>query len=142
MIKDSTCTIEAGSLYSYRNVFMSFESFRLEGDFTFDGTGHMGLAFTYGKNAEEDKMIVIDPKNKVMKLVFGGGSTVITEVPIEIEVGKEYHFTYIQEGSVGVFYIENVGAMTVRLYGTTGQPIRLFAGNNQVTFSSLKEYTK
>ena len=142
MIKDTEYTIDAGSLYSYQDTFMSFESFKLEGNFKFESTGHFGLAFTYGQDESEDKMIIIDPKNNVMKLAFGGGSTVITEMPIELEPGKEYHFTYIQEGSAGIFYIDHVGAMSVRLYGTTGKPIRIFAGNNQVTFSSLKEYTK
>ena len=42
---------------------------------------------------------------------------------------------------MGVFYIDGMAALTVRLYGVTGKPIRLFAENNSVVFSVLREYT-
>ena len=60
---------------------------------------------------------------------------------VSLEPNRDYAFTYIQEGSVGVFYIDGMAALTVRLYGCTGKPIRLFAENNNVVFSCLREYT-
>jgi hypothetical protein len=42
---------------------------------------------------------------------------------------------------VGVFYIDGMAALTVRLYGVSGKPVRLFARNNSVTFSALEQYT-
>ena len=72
---------------------------------------------------------------------FNEGSTLITETDVQLEAGKEYAFTYLQEGSVGMFWLEDA-SLTVRLYGVSGKPIRLYAENNVVTFSDLREYTK
>ena len=58
-----------------------------------------------------------------------------------LDPGQTYSFTYLQEGSVGVFYVDGVAALTVRLYGVSGKSIRLFAEDNSVTFSELAEYT-
>lgn len=44
----------------------------------------------------------------------------ITEREIALEPGMDYFFTYVQEGSVGVFYIHGVAALTVRIYGASG----------------------
>ena len=43
---------------------------------------------------------------------------------------------------MGVFYVDGLAALTVRLYGVTGRPVRLFAENNTVTLSNLKLYTR
>ena len=68
-------------------------------------------------------------------------TTPIAETEIHLEPGKDYAFTYVQEGSVGVFYIDGMAALTVRLYGVSGKPVRLFAQNNSVTFSALEQYS-
>lgn len=142
MINGDQFDIDAGSLYNYQETFMAFESFMLEGTFNYEKDGTFGLAFTYGKDNKDDKMIMVDPRNQTVSLAFNGGSNVITEFPIAIENGKDYHFTYIQEGSVGIFYIDDQAALSVRLYGVSGQTVRAFASGNKVSFSSLKEYTK
>ena len=41
---------------------------------------------------------------------------------------------------MGVFYVDGVAALTVRLYGVSGKPVRLFAENNQVEWLNLCEY--
>ena len=48
----------------------------------------------------------------------------------------------MQEGSVGIFYLDGIAALTVRLYGVTGRPVKLFTENNTVTVSELKLYTR
>ncbi len=65
----------------------------------------------------------------------------ITETAAALEPGKTYSFTYLQEGSVGVFYLDGEASLTVRLYGVSGKPIRLFAENNSVSFTELSEKT-
>ena len=65
----------------------------------------------------------------------------ITETAAPLEPGVTYSFTYLQEGSVGTFYIDGVAALTVRLYGVSGKAIRLFAENNTVEWTNLCEYT-
>ena len=42
---------------------------------------------------------------------------------------------------MGIFYLDDA-VLTVRLYGVSGKPIRLYAENNSVSFTDLREYTK
>ena len=86
-------------------------------------------------------MITLDPAAQKLQLQFNEGSTLITETEARLEAGKEYAFTYIQEGSVGIFYLDDA-ALTVRVYGVSGKTIRLYAENNTVTFTELREYTR
>lgn len=137
-----TITIDAGALYDYKEVFTAYERFKLSGTFSFENNGgSFGLAFDFKKNAKDYKLITISPKDEKITLEFNNGNNLIAEKEIKLEAGKEYNFTYIQEGSVGFFYIDDVTAFSVRLYGVSGKNIRLFAGDNKVTFSNLKEFT-
>ena len=140
---DGTQTeIEAGAIYSYSDAFTCYESFLLSGTFQYTGSGSFGLCFDYNGRADKYKMISISPNEQKLQLLFNEGSTLIAENTIEIKPNQEYSFTYIQEGSVGVFYIGGMAALTVRIYGASGKPIQLFAENNSVTFSSLRQYTR
>lgn len=142
LIEQAHVLAEAGSLYSYYDVFTCYESFMLTGDFTYTGEGSFGLAFDYNKKTDKYKLISINPSENKIQLNFNEGSTLIAEMEVELVTGRDYSFTYIQEGSVGVFYIDDMAALTVRLYGASGKPIRLFAENNTVVFSSLRQYTR
>ncbi len=134
-------TVRAGSAYSYEDVFTCYESFKLTGEFQFTDQGSFGLAFDYNGRADKNKLISIDPETGKIQLFFNEGSTLITEMDAPLEVGETYSFTYIQEGSVGTFYIDDIAALTVRIYGVSGKPIQLFAESNTVTFTSLRQYT-
>lgn len=133
--------LSAGSLYSYREVFTAYERFMLNGEFRFTGDGTFGLAFDYNNRSDKYKMISIDPKNGTLQLLFNEGSTMIAETAIRLEKDRDYSFTYIQEGSAGVFYIDGIAALTTRIYGGSGKAVRVFAENNDVLFTSLREYT-
>lgn len=100
-----------------------------------------GLCFDYNGETEKYKMISICPSENMLRLSFHEGKIPITESEIALVPDQEYSFTYIQEGSVGVFYINDIAALTVRLYGVSGKPIKLFAQNNMVRFSELRQYT-
>ena len=76
-----------------------------------------------------------------LQFLFNKGTTPIAETEIHLEPGENYSFTYIQEGSVGIFYLDDMAALTVRLYGVSGKPVRLFANDNIVTFSGLEQYS-
>lgn len=134
--------VEAGSSYSYVDAFTCYERFLLKGGFTYSGEGSFGLCFDYSGKNEEYKMISICPGENKIKHTFNEGSTLIAEMEAELTPGETYSFTYIQEGSVGIFYIDDVAALTVRLYGVSGKPVKLFAENNSVSFSSLQQYTR
>ena len=139
---DSHIFLKAGSRYSYSDVFTCYESFVLSGEFTFTGKGSFGLAFDFNGKENKYKMISISPSENKLQLLFNEGDTLIAENAIELEKGKTYSFTYIQEGSVGVFYLDGIAALTVRIYGASGKPVMLFAENNSVLFSSLRQYTR
>ena len=134
-------TIEAGSAYSYTDAFTCYERFAVTGNFTCSGTGSFGLCFDFNGKEDKYKTISIDPEAGLLQLLFNQGRTLIAESAVQLEAGREYAFSYIQEGSVGVFYIDGEAALTVRLYGVSGKPIKLFAENNTVQFTSLRQYT-
>lgn len=134
--------LKAGSRYSYHDVFNCYESFMLSGEFIFTGNGSFGLAFDFNGKENKYKFISISPSEGKVQLLFNEGETLIAENQIQLEAGKTYTFTYIQEGSVGVFYIDGIAALTVRIYGASGKSIMLFAENNSVMFTSLRQYTR
>ncbi len=136
------CEIRAGTLYAYADLAACEDSFRLEGEFSFSGSGSFGLAFDYNGRQNKYKLISLSPAEQKIQLLFNEGSTLIAESAAQLEPGRTYSFTYIQDGSVGVFYIDGIAALTARLYGTGGNTIRLFAENNAVRFISIRQYTK
>ena len=140
--EDTHTYVEAGSLFSYTDMFTCYESFMITGEFRYTGEGSFGLSFDYNGRSEKNKLISVSPADQKIQLLFNEGSTLIAETEVSLAPGKDYSFTYIQEGSAGVFYIDGMAALTVRIYGASGKPIRLFAENNAVTFSSLRQYTR
>ena len=142
LIAGSHTFLQAGARYQYRDTFTCYESYMLTGEFTFNGTGSFGLAFDFNGKENKYKMISISPSEGKIQLLFNEGDILIAENQIELEEGKTYSFTYIQEGSVGVFYVDDMAALTVRIYGASGKPVMLFAENNGVLFSSLRQYTR
>ena len=126
----------------YRELCTSSDCFLLEGDFCYEDAGCFGLAFDYKEGEEDYKLITVDPENQKLLLQFKGGSATPAEEEVPLEPGTAYHFTYIQEGSVGVFYIDDLTAFTVRLYGVTDKALLLFAENSHVVFSDLALYTR
>lgn len=113
----------------------------LKGTFTYTGKGSFGLAFDFSNRPDKYKLIAICPEEGKVALSFNEGNVPVTETAAKLEAGKTYGFTYLQEGSCGVFYIDGMAALTVRLYGVSGKPVRLFAENNSVEFKELCEYT-
>ena len=141
-VDSSHIYLESGSRYSYTDAFTCYESFMLTGDFTFTGEGSFGLSFDYNGRTEKNKQIVLDPTADTISLKFNEGSTFITETAAVLDPGQDYSFTYIQDGSVGIFYLDGTASLTVRLYGVSGKTIQFFAENNAIQFSSLRQYTR
>ena len=141
LTQSTVLRVDSGSRYSYTDAFLCYERFLLEGDFTFTGTGEFGFAFDYNGTESKYKTVYFSPTDKAMGLAFNKGSTKITEMRVDLQAGQEYSFAYVQEGSVGILYLNGQAALTVRLYGCTGKNVKLFASNNNVRFSSLRLYT-
>ena len=142
LIDQDQIETRAGSRYSYTDAFTAYESFMLKGKLTYTGKGSFGLAFDYNGQDDKTKIICLNPKEQKLQLTFNEGSTLITETDAPLEAGKEYSFTYIQEGSAGIFWLGDEASLTVRLYGVSGKAIRLFAENNTITWTDLREYTR
>ncbi len=141
-IKEDALQVRAGARYSYTELFTAYESFLLKGRFTYTGSGTFGLAFDYNGQESKYKTIILNPGAQAIQLWFNEGSTLITETPATLEAGREYSFTYYQEGSVGIFYLDGEASLTVRLYGVSGKPIRFFAESCSVALTDLREYTR
>lgn len=142
-VEESHVLVEAGNEdYTYADAFTCYESFLLSGEFRYEKEGTFGLSFDFNGDPELNKFITIDPAEEKLQLWFNEGSTLITETAIELQPGENYSFTYIQEGSVGIFYIDGQASLTVRLYGVSGKPVQLFAESNNVLFTSLRQYTR
>lgn len=134
-------SLKAGPDRSYEKAFTSCESFMLSGEFTYSGIGSFGLAFDFNGQEEQYKLISIDPEENRLSLSLNGGAAPITGTQAALEENKTHSFTYIQDGSVGIFYLDGRASLTVRLYGVTDKPVYLFAENNSVEFTSLRQYT-
>ena len=141
LVKDETCSLEAGGEQIYAEAFTAYERFLLTGKFTCTGEGPFGLAFDYDGTEGQYKRITLDPAEDRMELSFADGYITAADTAAVLDPGQTYSFTYVQEGSVGVFYVDGEAALTVRLYGVSGKPIRFFAEDNSVTFSERAEYT-
>ena len=135
-------TLKGGETYTYKDAFTCYESFKITGTFSYTGEGDFGLSFDFNEDPELNKFITISPAENKLQFWFNEGTTFITETAVDLEPNETYPFTYIQEGSVGVFYIDGMASLTVRLYGASGKPIQLFAQDNTVTFSDLMQYTR
>ncbi|MBQ0001304.1 MAG: DUF4975 domain-containing protein [Clostridiales bacterium] len=142
-IDTAEALLEAGEDRVYADFCNAEDSFMLKGNFTFEGTGKFGLAFTYKDGDENDKLITVSPRFGTLTLNFKAGKRRVAELDgLTLNSGETYSFTYIQENSLGVFYIDDVAAFTVRLYKVNGKPIRLFAEDMKVQFSDLKLFTE
>lgn len=141
-VEEPHVCVEAESDYTYVDAFTCYESFMLKGEFRYTDGGTFGLSFDFDGDPEMNKFITIDPAENKLQLWFNEGDTFITETAADLHPGEIYSFTYIQEGSVGIFYIDGIASLTVRLYGVSGKPIQLFAENNSVLFTSLRQYTR
>lgn len=140
-VEGTELSLAAGARYSYTEAFTAYERFLITGEFTFTGKGSFGLAFDFNNREDKYKLVSLDPADGTLSLSFNQGSTPITETAVTLEPGKTYSFTYLQEGSVGTFYVDGLAALTVRLYGVSGKAVRLFAENNTVEWKALMEYT-
>ena len=142
LVDDMKVELNTGSAYGYADLCTAYESFLLTGTIRFEKNGTFGFAFDYNGRADKYKFITFDPKAGTISLQFNEGNTPITETAVQLESGKDDAFTYIQEGSVGILYLDGLAALTVRVYGVSGRPVRLFAENNSVTVSDLRLYTR
>lgn len=136
-LETDAATITAEAEREYLPICNAADSYMLTGNFRYEGDGCFGLGFDFKDGEADYKLITYDPQEQKLCLQFRGGDVTPAESAVALEAGEAYPFTYIQEDSVGVFYIQDTTAFTVRLYGVSEKPLMLFAENNQVEFTDL-----
>ena len=95
--------LAAGSAYNFADLYTAYEGYCLTGKLRFEKKGTFGLAFDYNGRDDKYKLITLSPSAGTLSLSFNKGTTPITETAAPIEAGKDYTFTFVQEGSVGIF---------------------------------------
>lgn len=138
LLSESEVSPAAGE---YVDSFTCQERYIVTGSFAFEGTGDFGFAFDYNGRKDRYKLVSFSPEQQAMTLSFNLGTTPITSVPVSLEAGRSYPFTYVQEGSVGILYLDGQTALTVRVYGVSGRAVKLYSEDGNVTFSDLKQFT-
>ena len=120
---------------SFTDTVSATETFKVTGSFIFRDAGTFGMAM-------EDKYISIDPEAGLLQLGFAEGKLPIAETAVELKDGETYSFTYMQDGSAGLFCIDGIGTLTVRIYGTCGKKIRFWSENSQMEWKDLAFSTR
>lgn len=119
---------------SFENIY---ESFILEGDFTFDTFKEFGFVFGIGKAESEYGHIAITPDTKIEYLLVNRKNEE-SNLTISLDKNKNYHFSLVCEGSVIVLYIDDVCAFTCRYYGKIDTKFGFYSKENSVKFSNLQ----
>ena len=125
-------TVSGGNARAYVPVLERPGSFMIKGKFRFDGNGSFGLAFdTDGEAA----LLAIEPAAGRIRLACGRRT--VAEVAAEFEAGHDYDFSYIQEGTLGIFTVNAAASLTVRVPSAENLNLRIFAHAGTAVFSYL-----
>jgi len=112
------------------------ESYMLTGNFVFENEGDFGVVLGY--DDEYKRYISYSYKNKNAGFYLRDAKIADASITLSLEKDKEYSFVYVQEGSVGLFYVLGEGGFSFRVYGINNKKIGLFSNNNEVKFTNLK----
>ena len=116
------------------------ESYMITGSFAFEGSERFG--FVLGYDDEYNRYLSYDPEKQTFAFSLRSNTVSECEIKTELEAGKKYDFVYIQEGSVGVFYILNECALSFRIHGINNKQIGLFSDGSTVSFENLSQYLR
>ncbi len=116
------------------------ESYMITGSFVFEGSERFG--FVLGYDDEYNRYLSYDPEKQTFAFSLRSNTVSECEIKTELEAGKKYDFVYIQEGSVGVFYILNECALSFRIHGINNKQIGIFSDGSTVSFENLSQYLR
>lgn len=124
------------SAHSVKYFANAYESFTLSGEMIFAAEGKFGFILGYGGDKLKYRYVEYNPKTGKLGYRIEGRLTNECEMAIALEKNRKYDFTYIQEGSVGVFYIHGAGALSFRTCGTNNTKIAAYADQNAFTVTN------
>ena len=110
----------------------------MSGKFIFNGDGDFGLIL--GNTSY--RRICYSPLEGALQFFVPKTNGVVAEYKCVLESGKQYSFTYIMEGSVGIFYIDGHAALSVRIYGANNEKIGFYSNKNAATFTDVKMFLR
>lgn len=128
------------SVVSRTKVANGRESYMLTGDFTFCGDEKFGVVLGY--DDEYQRYISYDPADQKLKFTLKERRTSEAEVALALEKNKKYSFVYVQEGSVGLFYIVGMSGFSFRVHGINNKIIGLYSDGNAVAFENLEYHLR
>ena len=120
----------------------SYESYLLKGEFRYTGAKPFGILLGYGDDAAAYRYVGYDPAAKTLGYRLPGKTVNECEYRMDLEENTEYSFTYIQEGSVGALYIDGVGALSFRTYGTSNKKVAFFSEGAQFRVGGLSQWIR
>ena len=141
LLSRSTVTFKEADAMKQSELTAAYERYMITGSFTYTSGGEFGLIIHSDGTQEEQKLIAVSPSDSYIRFDLSGGDVPITGTQAELKEGETYTFTYIQEGSCGAFYVDGISSLAVRVYGTGGKKVSLYADHAAVTFNDLAVYT-
>ena len=132
-------TVTGGNARAYVPALACRGSFMIKGKLCFDGRGSFGLAFGANGEPGDTAYLTIDPAAGRIRLTRGRKT--VAEVAAEFEAGHDYDFSYIQEGTLGIFTVNAAASLTVRVPSTESLNLHIFARAGTAVFSNLHALT-
>ena len=127
-----------------RKVGEAFESFLVQGSLSYSGKEKFGIVLGYGYSFSAYRYVEYDPVEQKLGYRIEGKKDCECEVSMALDENTVYDFTYIQEGSVGIFYIDGVagGALSFRSYGTNNTLLAFFSEGSNIEITNLKQFLR
>ena len=132
-------TVRSGNARAYVPAFACHGSFMIKGKFRFDGNGSFGLAFDATGEPGDTAHLSVDPAAGRIRLTRGRKT--VAEISADLDTGRDYAFSYIQEGTLGLFTVDAAASLTVRVPSAEYLTLRLFARAGTAVFSNLHALT-
>lgn len=128
-----------------KDISKVYESFMVKGQLSYAKAngGDFGFAFGYGGESADYMHIKISPVQRAVVFTVKDGAEEATRISgVDLHENTTYSFTFIMEGSVGIFYLDDQVALTVRMYTLQDKSFGFFSDHHSVQFKNISVYTR
>ncbi len=99
------------------------------------------MDYCYNKSRHK-RYVCYDPNTKKLKFIIDDDRVSAAEVDLTLEENKQYSFVFVQEGSVGLFYVLGEGGLSFRVHGVNNKIVGIYSDGSAVTFDKLEYYRR